>query len=444
VTAAHSEDARQWIHTGSGCFALLLRYLTWPQAAGFALLALVFNAVVLPRIGGARLYRPEDRARGFPLGILLYPIAVLALILTFPSRLDIAAACWGILAFGDGAATLVGRHARIAPLPWNPQKSAGGTIAFVVCGALAGTGLAWWTRSSITPEPALLFTIAAPAIAAVIAAFVETIPITLDDNISVPVSAAGVMWIASLASESAWGASRATVISSLAWAIGVNAVVSWLGYRAKTVTIAGMLGGAAVGIVIFTCGGASAWTMLFATFVVASVTSRLGLARKAALGIAEERGGRRGAGNAFANCGVSVVATIAAVITPFHADAMLAFVAALAAGGSDTVASEIGKAWGQRTYLITSFGRVAPGTPGAMSLEGTSAGIVAAAGLAAIGAGLGLIPHTALAVVIIAATAGAIVESVLGATIERAGILNNDMLNFINTAVAAAVALALA
>jgi uncharacterized membrane protein len=46
--------------------------------------------------------------------------------------------------------------------------------------------------------------------------------------------------------------------------------------------------------------------------------------------------------------------------------------------------------------------------------------------------------------VIIGATAGALVESALGATLEGPGILNNDMLNFINTAVAAAVALAFA
>ena len=46
--------------------------------------------------------------------------------------------------------------------------------------------------------------------------------------------------------------------------------------------------------------------------------------------------------------------------------------------------------------------------------------------------------------VVVAATAGALVESALGATLEGPGILNNDMLNFINTAVAAAVALAIA
>ena len=45
-----------------------------------------------------------DEARGFPLGILLYPLSVLLLILVFHARLDIVAAAWGILACGDGAA----------------------------------------------------------------------------------------------------------------------------------------------------------------------------------------------------------------------------------------------------------------------------------------------------------------------------------------------------
>ena len=83
-----------------------------------------------------------------------------------------------------------------------------------------------------------------------------------------------------------------------------------------------------------------------------------------------------------------------------------------------------------------------PGTPGAISLEGTAAGLLAALVLAAIGAGVGLIPISAILIVVAAATAGALVESALAATLEGPGILNNDMLNFINTAVAAVVALA--
>ena len=127
--------------------------------------------------------------------------------------------------------------------------------------------------------------------------------------------------------------------------------------------------------------------------------------------------------------------------TPYGASALLAVVAALAAGGSDTVASEIGKAWGRSTFLITSFRRVTAGTPGAMSLEGTAAGMIAAFGLAAVGVAAALIPASAIITVVVAATAGAVVESALGATLEGPGILNNDLLNFINTSVAATVAL---
>ena len=112
--SAHSEHARQWVHIGSGSVrAAAARSITWWQAAALAALrAAVQPASLLPRIGGRRLYRPVDDARGFPLGILLYPLSVLLLTLAFPSRLDIVAAAWGILAFGDGAATLVGRRSR--------------------------------------------------------------------------------------------------------------------------------------------------------------------------------------------------------------------------------------------------------------------------------------------------------------------------------------------
>jgi len=56
---------------------------------------------------------------------------------------------------------------------------------------------------------------------------------------------------------------------------------------------------------------------------------------------------------------------------------------------------------------------------------------------------LSLVPASAIVAIVVSATAGALVESVLGATLEGPGILNNDMLNFINTAVAAVVAIAI-
>jgi uncharacterized protein (TIGR00297 family) len=234
------------------------------------------------------------------------------------------------------------------------------------------------------------------------------------------------------------------VVSVLAEAIVVNLVISWLGFRARTVSRSGAVVGGLIGGVIYAAGGRGSWLLLFATFVAATAASRLGLKRKVLLGIEEDREGRRGAGNALANCGLAALAAVAAVTTPHARGAMLVLATALVAGGSDTVASEIGKAWGRRTFLVTSLARVKPGTPGAMSLEGTAAGIVAAFALAALAVALDQIVRPMILAVVIGATVGALVESALAATLEGPGILNNDMLNFINTAVAAVVALAMA
>ena len=53
-------------------------------------------------------------------------------------------------------------------------------------------------------------------------------------------------------------------------------------------------------------------------------------------------------------------------------------------------------------------------------------------------------PAAAVLIVVVAATFAAFLESALGATLEAPGILNNDLLNFVNTACAAAVAAVLA
>jgi uncharacterized protein (TIGR00297 family) len=123
---------------------------------------------------------------------------------------------------------------------------------------------------------------------------------------------------------------------------------------------------------------------------------------------------------------------------------MIAFVAALAAGGSDTVASEIGKAWGKRAFLVPTLRRVPPGTSGAISFEGTIAGLAGALLLGTLAVGLGLIHLKAVPIIVAAATIGAFAESAMGATLEGRGVVNNDVLNFLNTAIAAAAAIFLA
>jgi uncharacterized protein (TIGR00297 family) len=443
VTPGYSETRRKLLHVGMGGFALALRALTWQQAALCAVAALLFNLLVLPRISGLALNRPVDQSRGYPIGILLYPLSVLLLILAFPSRPDYVAAAWGILAFGDGAATIVGRAWGRHPVPWQPQKSLEGLAAFVVFGGAAGVMLAWWTAPAVSPRPPIEFIIVAPLLAAVAAGLAETVPIQLDDNLTVPAIAGATLWLLGLVTADVWTVTQAAVWQQMPMALAVNSVAALGGWRAGTVRISGMMIGWSIGVIVYGCVGLAGWTLLFVTFLAAALSSRLGLRKKSLLGIAEERGGQRGGGNAFANTGLAAVAALAAVLTPYHDAALLAFVSVLATGGSDTVASEIGKAWGGKTYLVTTFSQVRPGTPGAMSLEGTVAGVVAAVALALLGAWLHVIPMSLVWAVVGGAIAGSLVESALAATLEASGIVNNDVLNFLNTATGAIVALVL-
>jgi uncharacterized protein (TIGR00297 family) len=440
--APSSEVGRQLVHIGAGAFALLFRWLVWWQAALLAAAAAAVNLVILPRMA-SRLYRPEDLGTPWTSGIALYPIAVLGLVVCFPTRLDIAAAAWGILAAGDGFATLVGVHVRSRRLPWNRAKSVAGLIAFVVCGTLAATALAAWTTNASGRVPTWWLLIA-PLTAAVIAGLVETVPIRLNDNLSVPAVAAMVLWSLSLLDESAWRASLPELTGRIIPAVAVNGLAALGGWRAHTVTAAGAVVGAVIGVAVFIGTGWAGWTMLVATFLTAALATRAGFRRKSAAGIEEDRGGRRGPGNAIANTGVAAWAALLSAGMPDAPVARLAMAAALATSASDTVASEVGKAWGKTTWLVTGFRRVPPGTSGAVSLEGTLAGIVCAALLAGLAVWLALVPARWLVMIVAAATIASFVESVLGATLERPGILDNNALNFVNSVLGAGLAVAAA
>jgi uncharacterized protein (TIGR00297 family) len=115
----------------------------------------------------------------------------------------------------------------------------------------------------------------------------------------------------------------------------------------------------------------------------------------------------------------------------------------VATAAADTCSSEIGKAYGRRTFLITSFRPVPPGTEGAISLEGTLGGLLGAVLVAAVGAALGVYSWPLAGLVTLAGLLGSLAESVIGTVAERRGWLDNDLLNALNTAIGAAFAVLL-
>ncbi|KAJ8610831.1 hypothetical protein CTAYLR_006438 [Chrysophaeum taylorii] len=116
-----------------------------------------------------------------------------------------------------------------------------------------------------------------------------------------------------------------------------------------------------------------------------------------------------------------------------------------ARGPETGICGDRGVAYGKTTYLVTTLRQVPRGTEGAVSLEGTLAGVVGSLVITAYACTVGLVPiWPAAPASIIAAFVATTFES-LGATVQGSiPILTNEVINFINTLVGAAVGMAIA
>jgi len=128
---------------------------------------------------------------------------------------------------------------------------------------------------------------------------------------------------------------------------------------------------------------------------------------------------------------------------PLRPVLLVGFTASFAAKLADTFGSEIGKRWGRRTLLITTLQPVPAGTEGAISLEGTAASAAGAVLMALLCAALGLIGAPALLLVAAVALLATLIESAIGATLQRRlQWLSNELVNGLQTAIAALLAMA--
>lgn len=437
-----SEAKRKLVHIAVGGFAFLLRELTWPQAVALAAGAFLFNLMLLPRIGGKGMWREHEHGRGYPLGILLYPLAVLAFILVFHDRLELAAALWGILAFGDGMASVVGQALGGPRLPWNPRKGWAGFLAFALFGAVGAAVLMGWTLRLPPAAWASSWILGVTIPVAVFCGLVESMPTTLDDNLTVPLAGAVALPLLSEASLQALLA-QPELTQRLLLGLAINAAFAGFAFWQGSIDFAGGLSAVLIGVAITAGLGLPGLLVMIAFFVLGSAATKLGYRVKAARGIAQEKGGARGWRNAWANGGVAAFLALMAALDPPRAGLYaIAYAAAVATAAADTCSSEIGKAYGRRTFLITTLRPVPPGTEGAISLEGTVGGFAGGALVAAVGALGGLYSWPAAGLVALAGLLGSLAESVIGTVAERNGWLDNDLLNALNTALGAAIVIA--
>ncbi len=215
--------------------------------------------------------------------------------------------------------------------------------------------------------------------------------------------------------------------------LGITAAFAVLAFLARGVNAGGALVGSAIAFIL-AVREVRMFGVLVAVFAVTWVATIAGSKRKRELRMAEPAGGRS-ASQVMANLGV---AGLIAALAP--AGWMGLALAALAEAAADTTSSEIGMAFTGKTVMITTWKRVPPGMDGGISLHGTLASLVAAAGVALAGKLFGLVAARHVAAIIYAGFLGSLLDSLLGALVERRGWLTNDLVNLLSTGSAAAIA----
>ena len=222
----------------------------------------------------------------------------------------------------------------------------------------------------------------------------------------------------------------------LAIALAIPLTFAMVARLARGVSTSGTFAGAVIAFIsILASPDLRMFWPLLILFSITLAATRVGRSQKQKLKVAEAESGRS-ASQVMANLGV--MGLVLAI--PGFQPAYLLALAALAEVAADTISSEIGTATVARTVLITTWKTVPPGTNGGISIGGTAAGFLGAAIIATCAAILGLIDGPGAIVIACAGLFGMLVDSLLGATLERRAYLNNDLVNLFSTAAAAGLA----
>ena len=246
-------------------------------------------------------------------------------------------------------------------------------------------------------------------------------------------------------------------------ALALNTLLIGLAQRLPLLTRAGWVHAGILGSLLWGCLGLRGWLAVVLYLALGSLVTRLGFRTKQARGLAEGRGGARGPENVWGSAATGALLAMAAVLAPpsWQPLLLLGFAASFAAKLADTCGSEIGKRWGRHTVLIISLRPVPPGTEGAISLEGTAASLAGSALMAGLMLVLGLgagrsvgtgsvasaavSPAAVWLLVTLVGLAATLIESWIGASAQqRWAWLSNELVNGIQTAIAALLAMALA
>jgi uncharacterized protein (TIGR00297 family) len=293
-------------------------------------------------------------------------------------------------------------------------------VAFIAAGWVV-----YWQNLSISYN--LVFLLA--VIGAVTGSLFESIPSSIDKNISVPLGAGMTMWI--FEEFRYWVPAEKTLIALVfSFFLGV------LAHRAKIADVSALLSAALLGVLIIVFSGLPWFMLLLAFFILGGGFTRYKYKYKKSIGIAQSKEGIRSYENVFSNSTAALVLAVAYGVFSEHSLPILyAYLGTVATATGDTLASEIGTTAKGRPRMITTLKFAKPGEDGAVSLLGELASIFGSAVIGLLAYFLGVSDNLLLSVLIAAAGGffGTNMDSLLGATLQKNGLLSNSGVNFLAT-----------
>jgi len=239
-----------------------------------------------------------------------------------------------------------------------------------------------------------------------------------------------------------------TAIPQLVPAVGLSVAFAFVAWGLRAVTAGAALTGVFLTIILCVAAGPGALFPILIVFLLTLISTRIGRRKKERLGTGERRHGR-GALQILANVGASALcaAPLIYVSHSIHSATHVRHIllagasAALAEAAGDTVSSELGQAFGSSPWLITTWRKIAPGQDGGITPIGTFFSLCAILMVCVSCEWARLLVPQFYWTVFAAAFLGTIVDSFLGATLERPDRLGNNAVNFSSTAFAAALAI---
>jgi len=217
-----------------------------------------------------------------------------------------------------------------------------------------------------------------------------------------------------------------------------------LSYASGKIDFSGTLSGILIGICLFLGGSWVGLFLMLVFFVLGTLASSWKKKQKQQMNLAQESGGKRSAKHAFSNAGIAALMGLLAWRFP---ESKWIFLSGLAGCFSsalgDTLSSELGNLYGRRFFDLQTFGTGRRGEDGVISLEGSLLGWTGSL-LIGLVAAWGWNQPSLWIIVGLAGIIGNLSDSLLGAFLQRKGLLNNDSTNFFSTVLAAISALLMA